>query len=358
MLQETDLRSREAKLKVWLESKLPQAKNLSISPLEKASAGFSNETYLFEAKWKERGEEKSRPMAIRWPPTGTPLFPDNDVLMQYRVMQCLGNSDLPVPRMYWCEEDESVLGVPFYVMGRIQGKSPADYPPGPHARGMLFEATLQRRRELWWRTVEAIAKIHTLDWQKLGLSFLGVPRDGREALERQIDKWERWLDWGASESLPVQRAGIDWLRKNIFEPSHMGLCWGDARPGNMLYRNDKVVAVLDWEFAHIGPPETDLMYFLLSDQSFVDMYGFPRLEGLPGWDETVAYYEGLVGRKIENAPYYKALTFLSIAVMAVLLGKAVAAAGGMEGFPSDFATNNWGTHKLAEFLGISQSRPG
>ena len=67
-------------------------------------------------------------IVVRIQPTGYQVFPEYDLSLQYRVMKILGEqSSIPVPRMFWMEEDESVLGAPFYVMERVEGRIPSEY---------------------------------------------------------------------------------------------------------------------------------------------------------------------------------------------------------------------------------------
>ena len=81
----------------------------------------------------------------------------------------------------------------------------------------------------------------------------------RAALDRQLDDYERYLDW-ASEGRPhpISQLGLAWLRRNRpagREP--VSLCWGDSRLGNMMFRDSRCVAVLDWEMVTLGNPEQD-----------------------------------------------------------------------------------------------------
>jgi aminoglycoside phosphotransferase (APT) family kinase protein len=350
MIRRQDV-AKEPRLEAWLKTKLPQADDLSITPLEKASSGFSNDTYLFDLRWREDGKEKTEKLVVRWPPESFPLFPDYDVIKQFRVMQCLDGSGVPVPKMYWTEQDEKVLGVPFYIMAALDGEVPPDTPPGPHGHGLFYEATPERRTKLWQRSIDVTAQIHTLDWKKLGLSFLGEPKGVKDALNQQIDYYERMLLWAENKPFPLLHNVFDWIKKNRFEPNRVCLCWGDARPGNIMYRDDEVVAVMDWEMANLGPPEVDLAWLLLLDEVQIADYKVPRLQGIPTADETIRYYERITGKKLENYFYYEVFASLRSAVIIFKVAKNIADAG-IEGFPPDFGTNNASIRKLKELLGL------
>src|SRR5437763_35548 len=94
---------------------------------------------------------------------------------------------------------------------------------------------------------------------------------------------------------PILAHALAWLREHRYAPRHVALCWGDARLPNLIYRNDEVVGVLDWEMAFLGDPEADLGWWLFMHWATGEGYGFPPLEGFPGRGETIRRDEALTG---------------------------------------------------------------
>src|SRR5690606_8522169 len=90
---------------------------------------------------------------------------------------------------------------------------------------------------------------------------------------------------------------------------------GDARIGNMIFRDRRCVAVLDWEMATLGPPEMDLGWFLLLDRHHSEGIGVPRLAGLPGPAETVARYEERLGRRVAHLAFWELFAAWRFAVI-------------------------------------------
>src|SRR5262249_41884613 len=172
-----DLASVEVGLTGWLRSKLPDRQGLTISPLKKPSAGVSNETLLFDVSWRDTAHSpphsRSEALVARLMPAGAPVFPEYDLARQFRILHCLPNTNVPVARPPWYEADEHILGCPFYVMRRINGQIPSEIPPY-HAFGFTLEMTHERRARVWWSGIEMLARIHGIDWQRHGLSFLEV----------------------------------------------------------------------------------------------------------------------------------------------------------------------------------------
>ena len=121
--RQVGLAELQPKLLTWLQKKMPEAKNLAIANLERSGAGISNETFLFKLSWQDHGKPKSEGMVLRCAPRSSPVYPDYDLSLQFRVMKALHGSKVPVSKVHWLEQDERVLGTAFYIMGKIEGVS-------------------------------------------------------------------------------------------------------------------------------------------------------------------------------------------------------------------------------------------
>ena len=99
----------------WLQEKLADASDLVLSEItEPQSSGFSNETLLFGIDYVRDGQPIHEDLVVRVQPTGYQVFPSYDMSVQYRAMELLGPTDVPVPRVRWLEtEDTDLLGAPF-----------------------------------------------------------------------------------------------------------------------------------------------------------------------------------------------------------------------------------------------------
>jgi aminoglycoside phosphotransferase (APT) family kinase protein/putative sterol carrier protein len=344
-----DLNAMQPKLEKWLMTKMPQARSLMISPLTRSGSGFANETFFFDMSWKENDKDKSEKLVLRWQPQDYPVFLDYDLATQFRVIEQLQNSGIPVPKTYWLETDESVLDSPFYVMGYIPGVTACEVPPY-HSFGLCRDITPQQRATMWWNTLEAMVYIHKFDWRSRDFSCLGIPTDGADAIGRQLEYYERYLDWVRKEPQPILDKALEWLKGNRFEPQRLTLCWGDCRMPNMLYDDDlNVTGVLDWEMASICDPVSDLAWFFFLDWHHSTGYGYPRLEGFPDREETIQRYEELTGWKVENLFYFDVLAAFKFGVVMAKIAQHMKATGA----PSptdDFEIDNACTQRLADLL--------
>jgi aminoglycoside phosphotransferase (APT) family kinase protein len=346
MVQRTDAELKRGKLQTWLASKMPSAKDISISPLVKATSGQSSEIHFFDLHWREAGKEHVEKLIIRAEAMALRVFPVYDLGKEFHTMRCLEGSAVPVPKMYWLELDDRVLGAPFYVMGRVEGEIIDPQQFGEESSGPLWKATPEGRGKIWRQAIEVMAKINTVDWERLGLTFFGVNKKGTDALDQQLTFYERMAEW-AGVPKPFTDRAFTWFKKNRFEPKHVSLCWGDARLGNMIYHNGEVAAAIDWDMTHIGPAEDDLAW-LLAVELLTNESGLrgPRWEGTPEREEKIHLYESASGRKLEDFPYHEAFALLKLGIIFWRVIKT------MPGVPDDFAPDIPPLKKLGEILGL------
>ncbi len=353
-------KTEEIKLKLipWLKEKMPHAENLSLPEFHQPGMGMSSETYLLTVEWEEAGSSQSQGMVLRSAPQDFKVFPDYELTHQFKIMKALEQTDVPCAKMLWMEENASLIGSPFFLMGRLFGDVPQDY-PSYHGSGMFFDATPEQRAKMWWASLEAMTKIHRLEWQKLNLSFLGVPKGGIDPVDRQIAYWDRYFEWmkdAPDESHPTIEASMKWLKENRYEPERIALCWGDARMGNTLYDKDfNVIAVMDWEMAFLSDPEADLAWFMLLDWQHSGGAGLPRCEGTPEYDDTVKKYEELTGWKVKHLLFNEVFSAVRYGMILVAVLKKFI----KQNIPieEDMLLNNVCTQRLSELLDLPSPGP-
>jgi aminoglycoside phosphotransferase (APT) family kinase protein len=364
--EQRDLEQARGTLAAWLAAQLPDADDVQVGPISgPALTGFSNETLLFDASWVQNGVPTTEPLVLRVKPTQHTVFLEADFEQQYQVLQTLGeHTDVPVPPVRWYEADESYLGAPFFVMGKIEGRVPADSPPYTLQGWLLEESTPEQRRTLVESGIDALACVHAVDWQGLGLETLTKPQYGRLGFEQQLNYYERYFEWAEREaSFPVPavpRATLEWVRAHApaVDPE-VTLCWGDARINNQLFGPDhRVVAVLDWEMVTLADPMMDLGWWLFLDRHFHEGMPAPRMEGFPTRDEMVARYEQASGRAARDLEFYEVFAGLRFAVVMIRIATLVAGFGLMPTEASeDMAANNAVTRVLADLLGLPAPGP-
>jgi aminoglycoside phosphotransferase (APT) family kinase protein len=227
-----------------------------IVDVRRHTEGFSWQTYTFDACWHEHdGTPRRRRIAVRREPEDGLLAP-YDIVGQFRLHETVGRTDVPVPALIGLELDASVLGMPFYAMDAVEGIVPVQWRANDPAVFPDDEA----RRRIGVDFVEQLARIHQIDWSAERLDEL-LPGPGTtDPGTAEIDRWERFLDEATVVEIPLLRAAISWCRRNLATSNRVTLCHGDYRIGNFMVARGRIVAVFDWELAHVGDPVEDLAW--------------------------------------------------------------------------------------------------
>ncbi len=317
-------------------------------------SGFSSDTIIFDATWTENGIQRREGFVVRAAPIGEAVFETYELGLQFRILQAVAqNSSVPVPKVYWLEEDLSVLGAEFFAMELLSGKVAPDNPPYTMG-GWVAEATPEQRRTMWFEGLSVLAGIANIDLELAALHELDRKEFGPLG-QAQLLGWQRaYLKYASRKTVPVLDYAWQWLEDNRPDDDHLiGLCWGDARLGNLMFDDEfRVKAVFDWEMARIGNPEFDLAWFMWFDKHFTVALGMPPLEGIPTDAESIAYWESLVGRKAEHVEWYTVLTMVFFAAIMMRLVQSNIAHGANADELEPMETNNLATQMLAKHFGL------
>ncbi len=301
----------------WFRTRRSDLDGLDISNLRAPEVGASNETLFFDLQWKISGKVERQSLVIRLKPmSGPQVFQEYDLSFQYGIMNMLADTNVPVPRLLGYEEDESILGAPFFLMERIEGKVPIENPLY-HVEGWIVDLTPEQRAEMWDSGIQVFSCLHRLDLEKMDLEFLNQPQRGNTPLDQQLHYYKEFFEWTMEgRQHPLCEEALRWLEANKPKgPEPVALCWGDAKLGNMVFQGTRCVGLLDWELAGLGNPLDDIVWYILLDRSLSEGCDVPRLEGFPGREETVARWEELSGMKAENLGYYEVLGAFKFSVI-------------------------------------------
>src|SRR5215203_2008113 len=275
--------------------------------VERIGEGHSNITFLVK-----RGDAR---VVLRRPPR-PPLPPSaHDVLREARLLKALGGTPVRVPTVIAVGEDESVLGVPFYVMEEVHGNVLASViPPALD--------TPEERRRTAEELVDALVELHDVDWRACGLEGYGKPTG---YLERQVRRFTGLWEHNKTREVPVVEEVRDWLAANLPESPQSTIVHGDYRLGNVMVADHppaRLVAIFDWELSTIGDPLADVGYLTVTwaepddpaDVSFSSLSAATRQSGFLTRAELTARYEERSGRSVSALNWYQALALWKAAV--------------------------------------------
>jgi aminoglycoside phosphotransferase (APT) family kinase protein len=313
-----------AALHTWLAGRLGRPAGLRVSGVRMpSSGGLSSTSVLFEASWADAGVEQHGAYVARLAPeaSAVPVFPHYDLAAQFEVIsQVAARCPVPVPPLRWIEMDSGPLGSPFFVMDQVDGRIPLDNPPYVFA-GWLLEATPQERERLQAASIEVLAQVHAITDPMSVFPGLRPPA-GQDALRRHVQgqrEYYRWALSGDGIRIPIIERSLDWLTEHW--PSERApdvLSWGDARIGNIIYRDFEPAAVLDWEMAALGPRELDVAWFIFLHRFFQDIAQAFGLDGLPDFlrrSDVERCYQELTSYSLQDMDFYLVYAALRHAIV-------------------------------------------
>lgn len=310
-------------LEDWFRRRFPGRSELQVSDFARPNAGASNETLLFDLSWQEQGVTYSQGMVARLKPLAAGVFPEYDLELQYHAMERLAGSEVRVPVMLGLELDESVIGKPFFIMERLEGRYMADNPPY-HLEGWLTKEPPQVCAGIWRNAIKQMAAVSRVDWQALGFAELWDQQQFATPLMQLLDYYEKFLRWSESLGRPFPKLEpvLDYLKSHQPKSDLIALCWGDAKPPNLMVAEsgDDIVALLDWEMVHLGDPVHDLAWWMVLDDSLTAGIGVPKVRGLPDRQEMISLWEQESGRSADNLDYYELLSNFQFAVIMHRIG--------------------------------------
>lgn len=253
----------------------------------------------------------SHSYVLRRKPSGVLLKGAHSVEREAQVQQALAKVGFSVPKVFALCTDASVLGTPFYVMERVEGR-------------IFWDATLAQvsaaERPLYFEAMnQTLAKLHSIEPSAVGLESYGKTGN---YFSRQISRWTRqYLEDEAAGRNPDMDLLVQWLPEHIPAGDETRIVHGDFRCDNMIFHpvEPKVVAVLDWELSTLGHPLADFANHAM-------MYRMPPeiVAGLAGADlhslnipsesrYVQAYCERTGRNSIPDWEFYIAFNFFRMA---------------------------------------------
>jgi len=274
------------------------------------SGGMQN--HIFEVG---RGDFRA---ALRKPPAAAPAERDEGILREYRIIEALTGTGVPITDAIAACADTSVLGRTFYLMDLVDGWSVMGTPnwwPSP------FADDLKARAGLAYELIDGIVALGNVDWRARGLGDLGRP-DGYH--DRQVERWTRFYDRVKGREVPGLEEATRWL--NCHRPLDFvpGVMHGDYQFPNVMFSHGapgRLAAIVDWEMGTVGDPKLDLAWALHGWPEGPTVLSKPApsdnvyLRGMPPRSKLLEYYAERSGRQVEDFDYYIVLARWKLAIV-------------------------------------------
>ncbi|KAI8887985.1 APH-domain-containing protein [Backusella circina FSU 941] len=311
------------KLEAYLLKSVPGFKGpLDVSQFKH---GQSNPTYLLK-------DGNKKQYVLRKKPPGTLISKTaHAVEREYRIINAMSKTDVPVPKVYTLCEDVAVIGTPFYVMEFLEGRIFSDV--------RMLSLPFEERRQCWISAVETLGKLHAVDFTAVGLGDYGRNSGFFQRQMRSLGKVQAAqaavVDEDTGKAVgPLPR--IDelyaWFKRNEVEDVAT-IVHGDFKIDNMIFHptEPRVIGVLDWELSTIGHPLSDLsnLFQPFYVPNVGQLIGLRDIKGplpIPGAEELMKYYCGQrnISYPIPNWEFAIAFSFFRLAVIAQGIAARVA----------------------------------
>ena len=208
----------------------------------KTTLGQSNPTFILKGK--------SNNLVLRRKPDGQLLKSAHMIEREYKVMDSLYNTEVPVPKVFYLCEEISEIGNAYFVMEYIAGQCF----PLPE----LPKLTKEQRTRVYDEMNRGLSELHKINPKEVGLENYGRPGN---YFKRQLSIWSRQFEHSLTEKIIEMEILKDWLLLNIPEQiSCDRIVHGDWRVDNLIFSNSdfSLRAVVDWELSTLGDPRADL----------------------------------------------------------------------------------------------------
>ena len=280
---------------------------VQVEKLARISGGASRETYRFDAVLASG----RRPLTLRRDPPGSLI--ETDRRSEFLALKSFHGNGVAAPEPLILELEGAELERPFFVMARVDGGAtgspfqPDAYAPHSTKLGEDFFGTLGR--------------IAAADPLTLPISEVFDPPALNACWRRELDYWSGVIEADELHPQPIVRAAIRRLRRYPPPPAQkLSVVHGDYRSGNFLHDGQgAVLAVLDWEMAHIGDPLEDLGWAM--DPLWRDVVS-GKMSGMLTREEAIAAWERTSGLKVDPAAFAWWELFASVKGQAIWISSA------------------------------------
>jgi aminoglycoside phosphotransferase (APT) family kinase protein len=267
-----------------LRQRLPPATRVAVSPPERAFGGNARQAWTCTASWEDGSGRRQVELILLVRGAGSQVR--TDPAHEFAALDGLAEAGVRAPRIWGHDPDGRLFGGAAVLLERLPGRTDAvEYLRADPAVGRARTLDLAR----------ALAELHAAPVPALDGGRAQAARPALAPLQLaqvQVEQWRQQFEEARREPYPTLSWLFGWLADHLVAPARPVLVHGDFRVGNVLFRADRMVGILDWEMAHPGDPGEDLAWAyraLWSPERFV------------AFDEFVAAYEAAGGVHVPAA---------------------------------------------------------
>lgn len=264
------------------------ARAVRIENAARVSGGASRETWTWDADVEYDDRVERIPGILRAEPSKG-FEPSISRKLEYWVIKAAWESGARVPEPLW--DGDETFERTFMTMKRVDGET-----LGP--RLVRGEQYARAREAFAEQLAESIARIHSIDISRYPqLAQLPRPERGTQPAATVLANIEANFRNVAKDPHPVFELAFRWLAARLPRANEPVFVHGDFRLGNVIFGEEGLRAVIDWEAAHLGDPMEDLAWVMMRSWRFG---GGKPVAGVGDREAFVSAYEAESGRKVDR----------------------------------------------------------
>jgi aminoglycoside phosphotransferase (APT) family kinase protein len=270
------------------------ARSVRLDALRLLTGGASRQTWSFDATIEDAsGHGQTLPLILRADPRRSELMTKG---IEYALHESVFEHGVLAPRMHANGDD--TLGMPFFIMERIEGETIA-------RRLIRDDAYAHTRAVLPGQLAAVLARIHAVPIDAPGARDLPAPAQGVSPALHEIERYEKGYRAVTPDPHPAFELAFRWLRERAPAADERRLVHGDYRIGNVIFGPEGARSILDWELAHIGDPMEDIGWLCVRSWRFG---GGKPVGGIGEREDFYTAYEAAGGAPVdpERVRYWEA----------------------------------------------------
>jgi aminoglycoside phosphotransferase (APT) family kinase protein len=282
------------KITAWL-TETTKATATEIIAIKKLSGGALNENWLFSLKFNGGHLNGNKELVVRT--AAKDRLPQSlSIQQQYKILQVVHAEQILVPKVFLLAPNDIVSAGPAIFMELMRGTAEPSF--------VCQKASMKNSQSQMVKMLgKQLGRLHNITPAAVKLKFLTIPK-----LPLILTKLRAFQDQlkMLPFPLPLLEWSIRWLMKNAPIEQGLSLSHGDFRTGNLMFDQNLLTGILDWEFASWSDPLEDIGWLCARCWRYGN--DNDRVGGIGSLNDFITSYQSIA----KSIPDWSALAYWEI----------------------------------------------
>jgi aminoglycoside phosphotransferase (APT) family kinase protein len=282
------------KITAWL-TETTKAISTKIISIQKLSGGALNENWLFSLKFNGGRLDGDKELVVRTDAINR-LPQSLSIQQQYEILQVVHAKNILVPKVFLLAPNGVVSAGQAIFMELMRGTTEPLF--------VCQKETIKNSRSQMVKMLgQQLGQLHNITPAAVNLRFLTVPK--LPLILAKLRAFQNQLK-SLPFPLPLLEWSIRWLMKNAPAEHSLSLSHGDFRSGNLMFNQNSLTGILDWEFASWSDPLEDIGWLCARCWRYGNDSN--RVGGIGGLKDFITGYQSMA----QSIPDWSALAYWEI----------------------------------------------